>query len=60
MEYREKEVYFNEYCKQCKFKDNPEESEPCASCLDEPFNTDSHKPIKFIKGDTKNGFKKQN
>lgn len=55
MEYTEKEVFFNEYCKKCKHKDTPQEALPCAECLDEPFNSNSHKPLYFEgKIDTEN------
>lgn len=52
-----KEVYFNEYCETCKFKDMKENEEPCAECLSYPANVYSHKPINYgedatkIKGD---------
>ena len=45
----EKEVYFHLYCPKCKNKD-VEESDPygkCNDCLNEPVNTDSHKPLYF-------------
>lgn len=45
----EKEVYFHQYCPRCKHKD-VEESDPygkCNDCLNEPVNTDSHKPLYF-------------
>lgn len=42
-----KEVYFNEYCKICKYKSTKESDEPCAECLTYPTNTYSHKPINY-------------
>ena len=45
----EKEVYFNQYCPKCKFKD-VDEHDPegeCWDCLESPTNVDSHKPINF-------------
>jgi hypothetical protein len=42
-----KEVYFHEYCRQCKHWDKKEVESPCFECLDEPANTYSHKPLKF-------------
>lgn len=42
-----KEVYFNEYCKSCKFKDLTEDDTPCDECLETPVNVYSHKPIKY-------------
>ena len=46
-----KEVYFNEYCNSCRFKDNKETDTPCDECLAEPVNLHSHKPVKYIKKD---------
>ena len=42
-----KEVYFHQYCNTCQYHDVKENEEPCHSCLAEPFNVDSHKPIKW-------------
>ena len=42
-----KEVYFNDYCKKCKYKDLKEDDDPCDECLSYPVNVFSHKPIKF-------------
>lgn len=42
-----KEVYFNEYCKKCKYKNRPESANPCWDCLESPANEDSHKPLYF-------------
>ena len=42
-----KEVLYCDYCKKCKFKDCPESDEPCYTCLDNPVNEYSHKPIKY-------------
>lgn len=42
-----KEVYFDQYCKTCKHKEVWEGEDPCAECLDEPYNVDSHKPVKW-------------
>lgn len=47
MENKEKEVYFHEYCKLCKHFKKTEEEEPCCDCLEEPVNTNSHKPVYF-------------
>lgn len=49
----EKEVYFAEWCKKCKYYKADEEhlnpDHPCWECLDEPVNIDSHKPVRFEK-----------
>lgn len=44
-----KEVYFSEYCKTCKHRDEDENDVncPCYECLAEPVNSYSHKPIKY-------------
>ena len=52
-----KEVYFDEYCCNCKYFSNSESDEPCLSCLEEAGNTDSHKPMKY-KGKSENARKK--
>lgn len=43
----EKEVYFGDYCKTCKYEKNLESEDPCYDCLNEPVNEDSHKPIRW-------------
>lgn len=47
MLYDYKEVYFNEYCETCKYKDLEESEEPCNECLTNPVNEHSHKPVKY-------------
>lgn len=42
-----KEVYFHEYCKQCKHYDKDENQSPCFECLEDPVNQFSHKPVRF-------------
>lgn len=42
-----KEVYFDQYCSKCEYKNRPETANPCWDCLDEPANEDSHKPLYF-------------
>ena len=46
-----KEVYFNEYCKKCKYEKLEETKEPCRICLDEPLNWNTHRPVKYEKKD---------
>ena len=43
----EKEVYFGEYCKTCKYEKLSEQDDPCYDCLNNPINEDSHKPIRW-------------
>ena len=45
MEYADKEVYFHEYCKTCKYEDFPDVKDPYNECLGEPYNKNSHKPV---------------
>ena len=53
--YTEKEVYFDVYCRQCKNNAKEENMDPCWDCLDRPTNTYSHKPVYFDpKDDTSN------
>lgn len=49
MEIIDKFVDFATYCPTCKFKDckDDEGYEPCNSCLNEPVNTNSQKPVKY-------------
>lgn len=42
-----KEVYYSEYCKDCKHKDLEEYKDPCHECLSNPINLYSNKPVKF-------------
>ena len=44
-EYRE--VNFYQYCPKCRYHKRPDEAEPCAECLDEPYNKESTKPVNF-------------
>ena len=42
-----KEVYFDNFCYLCKYKDNAEEQDPCDRCLNEPVNENSHTPLYY-------------
>lgn len=44
-----KEVYFAQYCPNCKHYEDDESdpNSPCWDCMNEGFNIDSHKPVKF-------------
>lgn len=42
-----KEVRFDVYCATCERLSNAEDEEPCYSCLAEPVNQYSHKPVKW-------------
>lgn len=43
-----KEVMYKDYCPKCIHKDVDEVEDPCNECLEQPFNWDSQKPIKFV------------
>jgi len=42
-----KEVYFAQYCSKCKFGPLEEHQDPCDDCIEQGWNENSHKPIKF-------------
>lgn len=42
-----KEVYYDQYCKTCRFEKIPEDDENCDYCLDHPVNEHSHKPVNW-------------
>lgn len=47
MEDNFKEVYFDKYCKSCKYRNNEENEDPCYNCLGEPARLYSHKPVNY-------------
>lgn len=47
MEIINKFVDFYKYCKDCKHLEEKETDEPCNTCLDNPVNLHSQKPVKF-------------
>ena len=47
MEHEYKEVYFDQYCKTCKYFDVENIKDPCNECLGEPSNLHSHKPVNY-------------
>lgn len=49
----DKEVYFDQYCKTCKYCGINEDEEPCHWCLQEPSNQYSHKPVYWEEDETK-------
>lgn len=44
-----KEVYFDQFCKKCKYEKLKEIEEPCNVCMEEPTNWNSHRPVKYEK-----------
>lgn len=42
-----KEVDFYKYCSTCKYEQTPCEDDPCDECLSNPYNINSHKPVKW-------------
>lgn len=53
MEYKYKEVYFDNFCALCIHKDKDENETPCDDCLNEPVNEHSHTPVHFIRKENK-------
>ena len=53
MRYDNKIVNFSIYCVDCKHINKDETEEPCDSCLSEPVNQNTHKPVKFEEADEK-------
>lgn len=47
MHYTTKEVYFDVYCKSCKYQKLKEDKDPCNTCLSQGWNENTHKPIKY-------------
>lgn len=45
------EVRYDIYCRRCKHWDLPESEDPCFTCLDQPTNEGSKKPVKYEEGD---------
>lgn len=41
------EVDFAKYCPQCKYNTQVEAYDPCDECLEQGWNENSRKPIKF-------------
>lgn len=42
------EVRFDIYCEKCKYAKESEEFDPCDSCLAQPWNYNSEKPVNYI------------
>ena len=49
----EKIVRYDRYCKTCKYYNLNQAEEPCNTCLSNPTNGHSRKPIKYEKGNKK-------
>ena len=47
MEYIDKIVDFEKYCKTCEHKNVEEKFDPCHECLNNPVNTHSKKPVNY-------------
>lgn len=52
-----KDLYFNAYCRSCKFETKDEKDSPCEDCLNEPIQSYSNKPVYWVNKDgiNKNG-----
>ena len=53
MEYIDKIVEFDKYCETCEHKDSKEYLDPCHTCLMQPTNVHSRKPICYKKKEEK-------
>ena len=47
MRFPNREVRFDLYCDKCVHKLKPGTEEPCDSCLEQFYNVDTDKPIKY-------------
>ena len=47
MEIEEKIVNFKNYCPKCKYMNKKGNDEPCDTCLGNPVNILTKKPVKF-------------
>lgn len=52
-------VEFNKYCCTCEHFNKKEDEEPCFTCLAEPENANSHKPVKWEEASMKAQNKKE-
>lgn len=50
-------VDFEKWCKSCIHNDESETNEPCNTCLDNPTNEDSRKPVNWKENDKVKGAK---
>lgn len=46
-----KEVYFDEYCKTCKYEELEEKFNPCNECLECGMNVQTSKPVNWMEKD---------
>jgi hypothetical protein len=53
MDHNYKEVYFDQYCVTCKHEKLKDHEDPCNECLEHPANVDSHKPVRWERGEIK-------
>lgn len=51
MNNRRKEVFYDIYCKTCKYYKQASYLNPCNDCLNTPYNEDSHKPVNWKEGE---------
>lgn len=47
MDDKDKIVDFEKYCRKCKYYAKSESDDPCWSCLENPVNVNSQKPVYF-------------
>lgn len=54
-----KEVRFDIYCPECQYWEKSEADDPCFDCLNQGWNEDSHKPLKFKEKENTKSHSKQ-
>ena len=54
-----KEVRFDIYCQKCKHYSKSEKEDPCWDCLDQGWNEDSHRPLRFEEGEDRTDGKRK-
>ena len=47
MEFTQKIVEFDKYCKTCEYKNSKDYLDPCHECLNNPVNTNSRRPVNY-------------
>lgn len=45
------EVFFDEYCPKCKYRDLDERLDPCNECLEFGSCSNSHEPFNYEEGE---------
>lgn len=53
-------VEFDKWCYKCNYFEKREDEDPCCDCLNQGWNEDSHKPIRFKEKSEEDKIRKQN